>query len=62
MFWSLELDRRPEEEQEMPALIPLMARQMEGGLLVAENELMYSFSSEFERGSVGRSLTWEVRG
>lgn len=46
MFWSLELDRRPGEEQEMPALIPLMSRQMAGGLLVGENELAYPFSSE----------------
>ncbi|KAJ9103332.1 hypothetical protein QFC20_004809 [Naganishia adeliensis] len=44
MFWSLELDRRPGEDQEMPALIPLMARQMEGGLLGSENELSYPFS------------------
>lgn len=46
MFWSLELDRRPGEDQEMPALTPLMARQMEGGLLGSENELSYPFSSE----------------
>jgi hypothetical protein len=46
MFWSLEMDRRPGEEQEMPALIPLMSRQMEGGLLHGENQLAYSFSSE----------------
>jgi hypothetical protein len=46
MFWSLELDRRPGEEQEMPALIPLMSRQMQGGLFASENELSYPFSSE----------------
>lgn len=46
MFWSLELDRRPGEEQDLPALIPLMSRQMQGGLLASENELSYPFSSE----------------
>ncbi|KAJ9116386.1 hypothetical protein QFC22_004827 [Naganishia vaughanmartiniae] len=44
MFWSLELDRRPGEDQQAPALIPLMSSQMEGGLLYSENELQYPFS------------------
>ncbi|KAJ9124751.1 hypothetical protein QFC24_003119 [Naganishia onofrii] len=44
MFWSLELDRRPGEDQQIPALIPLMSSQMQGGLLYSENELQYPFS------------------
>ncbi|KAJ9099282.1 hypothetical protein QFC21_004163 [Naganishia friedmannii] len=44
MFWSLELDRRPGEDQQMPAVIPLMSSQMEGSLLYSENELQYPFS------------------
>ena len=48
MFWSLELDRRPGEDQQIPALIPLMSSQMQGGLLYSENELQYPFSSELQ--------------
>jgi hypothetical protein len=47
MFWSLELDLRPGEDTHAPALIPLMAQHMEGGLARGENELMYPFSSEY---------------
>lgn len=45
MFWSLELDLRPGEDTQTPALVPLMAQHMEGGLMRGENELVYPFSS-----------------
>lgn len=47
MFWSLELDLRPGEDTQAPALVPLMAQHMEGGLMRGQNELVYPFSSKW---------------